>query len=95
VAATRELEEETGYRACGVVELGSAWANWGDHTNLVHYVYVGETELGGRRHRIDVNEVDVHLESIATVETAGYLKQSFHLAHLFLARDRLAGLPAD
>lgn len=91
-AAVRELEEETGFRARGVVELGSAWANWGNHSNRVHYVYVEETDPGGRRAAQDVTEIDVLLRPIATVLELGYLTQSFHLAHLFLAHDRLSAL---
>ncbi len=35
-AAARELEEETGYRAGRMVELGSVWANPAHFTNRVH-----------------------------------------------------------
>lgn len=92
VATVRELEEETGFRARDVVELGSGWANWGNHTNRVHYMYVKETERGGQRAAQEVAEINVILQPIATVLEVGYLAQSFHVAHLFFARERLSAL---
>ncbi len=91
-AAVRELEEETGYRAQDVIELGSAWATWGNHTNRVHYIYAGTTEEGGRRDPLDAVEIDVRLEPVETVVSLGYLTQSFHLTHLFLAGDLLTAV---
>lgn len=88
-AAARELEEETGFQARHIIELGSAWANWGNHSNRVHYMYTSECEPGGLRDPLDIGGVTVHLESIDTVRKLGYLTQSFHLAHLFLALDHL------
>lgn len=88
-AAVRELEEETGFQARNIVELGSAWANWGSHSNRVHYMYASECEPGGRRDPLDIGGATVHLERVDTVQKLGYLTQSFHLAHLFLASDHL------
>ncbi|WP_104086467.1 NUDIX hydrolase [Arthrobacter sp. GMC3] len=88
-AAERELLEETGYRPSELLTLGSAYANWGNQNNLVHYfVALGCERIGEQS--LDANEeIDVRLERVEDILQPGFFKQSFHLANILLALPHL------
>ncbi|MFS2241635.1 NUDIX hydrolase [Microbacterium sp. OR16] len=49
-AALRELREETGYVAGEIIDLGSTWANWGNHANRSHH-FLARAAAGSPRSR--------------------------------------------
>lgn len=90
VAAERELFEETGYRPARLLALGSAFVNWGNQDNLIHYfVALGCVRVGEQS--LDANEeIDVQLERVEDILQPGFFMQSFHLANILLALPHLA-----
>jgi 8-oxo-dGTP pyrophosphatase MutT (NUDIX family) len=88
-AAERELLEETGYRPGHVVSLGTAYANWANQNNHVHYFLGLECELVGRPVLDENEEIEVGLFDLDRVMAPGFLEQSFHLANLWLALPHL------
>ncbi|WP_181034173.1 NUDIX hydrolase [Arthrobacter sp. GMC3] len=88
-AAERELLEETGYRPSQLLAVGSAYANWGNQDNLVHYfVALGCARVGEQL--LDVNEeIEVRLERVEDILQPGFFKQSFHLVNILLALPHL------
>ncbi|WP_300267824.1 NUDIX hydrolase [Microbacterium sp.] len=75
-AATRELREETGFVAGELIDLGSTWANFGNHSNRVHHflardcVRLSEQSLDDGE-LISVRELPLH-------ELGELLQQSYH-----------------
>lgn len=53
--AARELREETGYACTRLVRVGSAYANWANQDNLVHY-FIGFGAHSAGPQRLDPNE---------------------------------------
>jgi len=88
-AAERELLEETGYRAGHVICLGSAYANWANQNNRVHYFLGLDCELVARPTLDENEEIEVGLFALDHVIAPGFLQQSFHIANLWLALPHL------
>lgn len=88
-AAVRELTEETGYRVGGTISLGSAYANWANQDNRVHYFLGLDCELVTRPMLDENEEIEVGLFALDQVIGPGFLQQSFHLANLWLALPHL------
>lgn len=88
-AAERELLEETGYRAGRTIALGSAYANWANQNNRVHYFLSFDCKLAARPALDENEEIEVGLFPIDDVMRPGFLQQSFHLANLWLALPHL------
>lgn len=86
-AALRELQEETGYAAEEIIDLGATWANWGNHTNRSHHFLA----LGCRRvseQSLDDSEtITVRLEPVA--DLGERLEQSYHLLTWLKAQEHL------
>lgn len=90
VAAERELREETGYACSRVVDLGSAWANWGKQTNAISY-FLGLDARRVAEQRLDPNEeIAIAITPLERVREPGFLAQSYDLATLYLADRWLA-----
>lgn len=87
--AVRELLEETGFRAGHVIALGSAFANWANQTNRVHYFLATDCVRVANQTLDESEEIEVRLFPLADVLAPGFLQQSFHLANLHLALPHL------
>lgn len=96
VAAARELMEETGYRGSRMVPVGSVYANWSNHSNMVHCFLALDCELTGQQSLDENEEIEVLRRSINAVKEKGYLKQAFHVCCMHLAlvalNDELPGI---
>lgn len=88
-AAERELLEETGYRPAQLLAVGSAYANWGNQDNLIHYFVALGCQRVGEQALDATEEISVHLECIEDTVRPGFFKQSFHLANILLALPHL------
>jgi len=88
-AAERELLEETGYRPSQLLAVGSAYANWGNQDNLIHYFVALGCKLVAEQSLDATEEIEVHLERVEDILRPGFFKQSFHLANLLLALPHL------
>lgn len=90
-AGARELEEETGYSADRITELGRFYTSPGFADELMHvYLATGLTEVGQRldpgeqitTHRVPVDEA-------FDMATSGELRDGKSIAALLLYRDRM------
>ncbi len=88
-AALRELLEETGYEPGELTLLGSGYANWGNQDNQIFYYLASDCRLVQEQALDENEEIEVVLMSLDLVLEPGYLKQSYHLANLFLAAPHL------
>ncbi|MEJ8475913.1 NUDIX hydrolase [Roseibium algae] len=90
-AARRELEEETGYMSVDFICLGSGYANWANQNNRIHYYLAQNSKLGGKAAFDPTEHCELILADMSQLFEPGYLKQSFHLANVFLAQKHLDG----
>ena len=86
-AALRELREETGYAAAEIIDLGSTWANWGNHTNRSHHFLARGCRRVAEQTLDDTETIAVHLESLN--DLGARLEQSYHLLTWLKAMDWL------
>lgn len=87
-AALRELEEETGYIATELIQLGFSWANWANQTNRVHHFLATGCIPTGQQAPDDNELIEVSLQPFDTV--ASQLHQAYHQLAYQLAKARLA-----
>lgn len=86
-AALRELREETGYVAAELIDLGSTWANWGNHTNRSHHFLARGCRRVAEQSLDDSETITVH---ITTFDGLGErLEQSYHVLTWLKASQRL------
>ncbi|UNK72184.1 NUDIX hydrolase [Microbacterium sp. H1-D42] len=76
-AALRELREETGYAAAEIIDLGSTWANWGNHTNRSHHFLARGCRRVTEQSLDDTEAIAVHVTSLDSLGES--LGQSYHL----------------
>lgn len=88
-AAIRELVEETGYQADDIVALGSAYANWGNQNNRVHYFLARGCQLTSKVSFDPAEQCELVIEDVSKLFEPGFFLQSFHLANAFLARENI------
>lgn len=88
-AAKRELLEETGYGEGEWIDLGSLYANWGTLGNRIHYFLARDVRLLAEQNLDETEEIDVVTAPLSEVAKPGYLDQSFHVACLHLALEKL------
>lgn len=75
-AATRELREETGYEPEAMVDLGTTWANFGNHTNRVHHFLARGCARVAEQALDDGEAIAVHVVPLAGLDAS--LSQSYH-----------------
>lgn len=92
-AALRELREETGYVAGEIIDLGSTWANWGNHTNRSHHFLARGCRRVAAQSLDDSEIITVHLEPVDSL--GDRLEQSYHLLTWMKAMPRLRAAAAD
>ncbi len=83
-AASRELLEETGYAPSRLVPMGSAFANWGNQTNRVHFFLASECTLVAPQALDENEEIEISLVPLAAFSPTS-LEQSYHLTAALLA----------
>ncbi|MCS3444476.1 NUDIX hydrolase [Microbacterium phyllosphaerae] len=86
-AAARELREETGYEAGEIVELGSTWANFGNHTNRVHHFLARDCVRVAEQELDDSEAIAVHVVSLDGL--GDHLAQSYHQLTWYKAMELL------
>ncbi|MGO4408046.1 NUDIX hydrolase [Bosea sp. RAF48] len=88
-AASRELEEETGYRAADYRFVTSLYANPGNQTNRVHtYLALNAMPTGVRKLDAAEDGMTVHLMPVREMVSGlkdGLLPESLNVASLFMA----------
>lgn len=93
-AASRELQEETGYRAGRVEKLGDFITYCGLADETCHVVLATELQPGAQKleptERIEVRRVP--LDALDVMIRAGEFRDGMGLAALCIARDRLRGV---
>lgn len=92
VAADRELLEETGYACERLIELGSLYANWANHTNLVHYFVGFNARAVAKPCPDSYEQIEVLRKPWSEVRSPQFLRQSYHVACLHLAESHLANV---
>lgn len=88
-AARRELLEETGYVCDELVSVGWTYANWASHTNRVHHFVALGCVLVARQDPDPTEQIRVTEAELTEALDPHFLKQSYHLATIALARDVL------
>jgi ADP-ribose pyrophosphatase len=86
-AAARELREETGHEAREIVELGSTWANFGNHTNRVHHFLARDCVRVTEQDLDDGEAIAVHVLSLDGL--GEHLAQSYHQLTWYKAMEML------
>lgn len=86
-AALRELREETGYAAAEIIDLGSTWANWGNHTNRSHHFLARGCRRVGEQSLDETESITVGIEDLEAL--GARLQQSYHLLTWLKAMERL------
>lgn len=86
-AAVRELREETGYEPGEIVELGSTWANFGNHTNRVHHFLARHCVRLAEQALDDSEAITVHVVSLDGL--GEHLAQSYHQLTWYKAMELL------
>lgn len=86
-AARRELLEETGYAADDLIDLGSTWANFGNHTNRVHHFLARGCARVAEQSLDDSESIVVHVLSLDGL--GDLLPQSYHQLTWYKAMDQL------
>ena len=86
-AAARELREETGFEPGEIVELGSTWANFGNHTNRVHHFLARDCVRVAEQALDDSEAIAVHGVSLDGLGDP--LAQSYHQLTWYKAIERL------
>lgn len=86
-AAHRELLEETGYRAAKVIDLGSTWANFGNHTNRVHHFLATDCVHVADQSLDDTETIGVRILPLA--DLGAHLPQSYHQLTWYKAMEML------
>ncbi|MGO4487478.1 NUDIX hydrolase [Microbacterium sp. 2RAF4] len=86
-AARRELLEETGHAADDLIDLGSTWANFGNHTNRVHHFLARGCARVAEQSLDDTESIVVHVLSLDGL--GDHLTQSYHQLTWYKAMDRL------
>lgn len=94
LAARRELREETGYEADRVIDLGAAFANWGNHTNRVHFFLALDCVSSGPQSLDENEEIEIPLVALNEFQPTR-LQQAYHLTNALLALNRLAAIDSD
>lgn len=84
--AARELSEETGYAAGELISLGSAYSNWGNQTNRIHFFLALECRLEGPQQLDENEEIETSRVPVVDFQPAA-LHQAFHLTNALLALD--------
>lgn len=87
-AAARELREETGYAAGEIVELGSSWANFGNHTNRVHHFLARDCVRVAAQVLDDSEAIAVHVVPLNGLGER--LEQSYHQLTWYKAMEFLS-----
>jgi 8-oxo-dGTP pyrophosphatase MutT (NUDIX family) len=87
-AARRELLEETGYVAADMISIGSAFANWANQTNRVHFFLASECVTVAPQSLDENEEIEISLVQLDDFSPM-LLQQSFHLANALLAVEHL------
>lgn len=82
-AALRELQEETGHAAAELIDLGSTWANWGNHTNRSHHFLARGCRRVADQVLDDTEQITVRREELGALGER--LQQSYHQLTWFKA----------
>ncbi|WP_144796556.1 NUDIX hydrolase [Microbacterium paludicola] len=88
-AAGRELQEETGFAAREIVDLGATWANFGNQTNRVHHFLARDCVRVADQSLDEGETISVRVAPFA--DLGERLQQSFHQLTWFKAQAFLRG----